>query len=49
MGGINLNITTSSIGKGHEVILGEAKKTLWGIFLFFTLCILFVESFVSRK
>ncbi|MDE2215590.1 MAG: BatA domain-containing protein [Planctomycetota bacterium] len=49
MSGINLTITTSRVGEGREVLLGEAKKTLWGTFLFLTLCILFVESFVSRK
>ena len=46
MGGINLTITTSPVS---EVLMGEAKKTLWGTLLFLTLGILFVESFVSRK
>ncbi|MBM4065070.1 MAG: VWA domain-containing protein [Planctomycetes bacterium] len=49
MGGINLTITTSPVTEGSEVLMGEAKKTLWGTLLFLTLCILFVESFVSRK
>ncbi|GAN34435.1 MAG: VWA domain-containing protein [Candidatus Brocadia sp. AMX2] len=49
MGGTNLTITTSHIGEAHDVLLGEAKKTLWGLILFLTLCILFIESFVSRK
>ncbi|HHT9129709.1 MAG TPA: BatA domain-containing protein [Candidatus Brocadiaceae bacterium] len=49
MGGINLTITTAHVGEGREVLLGEAKKTLWGTLLFLTLCILLVESFVSRK
>ncbi|MBI5677655.1 MAG: VWA domain-containing protein [Planctomycetes bacterium] len=49
MGGINLTITTSPVSEGSEVLMGEAKKTLWGTLLFLTLCILFVESFVSRK
>lgn len=49
MGGINLTVTTSPVSEGSEVLMGEAKKTLWGTLLFFTICILFVESFVSRK
>ncbi|MEP9410676.1 MAG: BatA domain-containing protein [Candidatus Brocadia sp.] len=49
MGGTNLTITTSHVSEGHDVLLGEAKKTLWGTILFLTLCILFVESFISRK
>jgi hypothetical protein len=49
MGGVNLTITTSHIDEGRDVLLGEARKTLWGTLLFLTLCILFVESFVSRK
>jgi len=49
MGGINLTITTSPVSEGSEVLMGEAKKTLWGTLLFLTICILFVESFVSRK
>ena len=49
MGGTNLTITTSPISEGSQVLMGEAKKTLWGTLLFLTLCILFVESFVSRK
>lgn len=49
MGGTNLTITTSHIDEGHDVLLGEARKTLWGSLLFLTLCILFIESFVSRK
>lgn len=49
MGSANLTITTSHVSKGHDVILGEARKTLWGPILFLTLCILFVESFISRK
>ena len=49
MGGINLTITTSPVSEGSEVLMGEAKKTLWETLLFLTLCILFVESFVSRK
>lgn len=49
MGSTNLTMTTSHINEGYDVLLGEAKKTLWGPILFLTLCILFVESFVSRK
>ena len=49
MGDTNLTITTSHVDEGHDVLLGEAKKTLWGPILFLTLCILFIESFVSRK
>lgn len=49
MGGTNLTITTSHTGEGSDVLLGEAKKTLWGPLLFLALCILLVESFVSRK
>ena len=49
MGGTNLTITTSPVSEGSEVLMGEAKKTLWGTLLFLTICILFVESFVSRK
>ncbi|MCF6156313.1 MAG: VWA domain-containing protein [Candidatus Brocadia sp.] len=49
MGGTNLTITTSHIDEGRDVLLGEAKKTLWGPILFLTLCILFIESFISRK
>ena len=49
MGGINLTITTSPVSEGSEVLMGEAKKTLWGTLLFLTLCFLFIESFVSRK
>ncbi|GAB61793.1 MAG: VWA domain-containing protein [Candidatus Jettenia sp.] len=49
MGGINLTITTSPIDEGREVLLGEAKKTLWGSILFLAFCILVVEAFVSRK
>lgn len=49
MGGIKLTITTSSPGEGREVVLGEAKKTLWGATLFLALCILFAEAFISRK
>ncbi|MBI5796923.1 MAG: hypothetical protein HZA47_11535 [Planctomycetes bacterium] len=49
MGGTNLTITTSPVSEGSEVLMGKAKKTLWGTLLFLTLCILFVESFVSRK
>lgn len=49
MGGTSFTIATSSIGEGSEVLLGEAKKTLWGALLFLTLCIFFVESVVSRK
>lgn len=49
MGNTNFTITTSHIEKGYEVLLGEAKNTLWGIFLFFALCIVLAESFVSRK
>ncbi|NUO08103.1 MAG: VWA domain-containing protein [Candidatus Brocadia sp.] len=49
MGDTNLTITTSYTGEGHEVLMGEAKKTLWGSLLFLTLCILFIESFISRR
>jgi aerotolerance regulator-like protein/VWA domain-containing protein len=49
MGGINVTITTSRESEGREVLLGEARKTLWGTILFFTLCILCIESFISRK
>lgn len=49
MGGTNLTITTSPVGEGRDVLLGEAKKTLWGPILFLTLYILLIESFVSRK
>lgn len=49
MGGTNLTITTSPVTEGSEVLMGEAKKTLWGTLLFLILCILFAESFVSRK
>ena len=49
MGGINLTITTSPVSEGSEVLMGEAKKTLWGTLLFLALGILFVESFISRK
>ncbi|HHT9136012.1 MAG TPA: vWA domain-containing protein [Candidatus Wunengus sp. YC60] len=49
LGGVNLTITTSPVSEGSEVLMGEAKKTLWGTLLFLALCILFVESFVSRK
>lgn len=49
MGGTKLSITTSHTGEESSVLLGEAKKTLWGQLLFLTLCILFLESFISRK
>lgn len=49
MGGTNLTIATSHTGEGPDVLLGEAKKTLWGYLLFLTLCIFLVESLVSRK
>lgn len=49
MGDTNLTVTSFRVDEGHEVLLGEAKKTLWGYLLFLTLCILFVESFISRK
>ncbi len=49
MGNTNLTITSFRVDEEHEVLLGEAKKTLWGPLLFLTLCILFIESFVSRK
>jgi len=49
MGGLNLTITDSPVSEASEVLMGEAKKTLWGSILFLTLCVLFVESFVSRK
>ncbi len=49
MGGTNLTITTSRVNEGRDVLLGEARKTLWGALLFLALCILFAESFISRK
>lgn len=49
MGGTNLTITTFPISEEREVLLGGAKKTLWGTILFLTFCILVVEAFVSRK
>ncbi|HHT9127853.1 MAG TPA: BatA domain-containing protein [Candidatus Wujingus californicus] len=48
MGGINLTIT-SDINESGAVLLGEAKKTMWGTILFLTFCILIVEAFISRK
>ncbi|MEK7699797.1 MAG: BatA domain-containing protein, partial [Planctomycetota bacterium] len=41
LGGTNLTITTSPVSVSSEALMGEAKKTLWGTILFFTLCILF--------
>jgi hypothetical protein len=49
MGGTNLTITTSPTRGGSEVLMGEAKKTLWGTILLAALCIFFIESFISRK
>lgn len=49
MGGTTLTFTTSPLGGGREVLLGEAKKNLWGTLLFLSISILFVESFISRK
>lgn len=49
MGDTKLSITAAHPGKESSVLLGEAKKTLWGHLLFLTLCILFLESFISRK
>ncbi|MGQ3684857.1 MAG: BatA domain-containing protein [Candidatus Loosdrechtia sp.] len=49
MGGVKLTIATSHIGEGREVLMGEAKKTLWGTLLLLAFCILFAESFISRK
>lgn len=49
MGGTNFSIATAHKGEESDVLFGEAKKTLWGHFLLFTLFILFIESFISRK
>ncbi len=49
MGGTHLTITTSSTAGGSEVLMGEAKKTLWGMILLCALSIFFIESFISRK
>lgn len=49
MGGTQLSITTSRLEKESHVLLGEATKTLWGQLLLLTFCILFIESFISRK
>ncbi len=49
MGGTNLTIASSQAGKGRDVLVGEAKKTLWGAILFFALCVFFIESFISRR
>lgn len=49
MGGTNLTVTTSPARGGSEVLMGEAKKTLWGMILLAALCIFFIESFISRK
>lgn len=49
MGGTNLTVTASSTHGGSEVLMGEAKKTLWGAILLATFCIFFIESFISRK
>ncbi len=49
MGGTNLTVTTSPSRGGSEVLMGEAKRTLWGTILLATLCIFFIESFISRK
>lgn len=49
MGGTKLTIATSHIGEGREVLMGEAKKTLWGTLLLLAFCILFAEAFISRK
>lgn len=49
MGGTKLSMTAVRVSKESDVLLGETKKTFWGYLLFLTFCILFVESFVSRK
>jgi len=49
LAGTNLTITSSPVSMGGDALMGEAKMTLWGTILFFTLCILFAESLISRK
>jgi len=49
MGGTNVTFTTSPLSEGREVIMGEAKKTLWGAVLFLAVCIFLIESFISKK
>ncbi|MCF6157884.1 MAG: VWA domain-containing protein [wastewater metagenome] len=49
MGGVKYTITTSHGNERREVLLGEARKTLWGALLFLAFCVFFVEAFISRK
>ncbi|MDR4508656.1 MAG: VWA domain-containing protein [Candidatus Brocadiaceae bacterium] len=49
MGDINFTLTASHRDEERTVLMGDAKKTLWGLFLFFILCMLVAESYISRK
>jgi len=49
MGETNVTIRSFRSGERREVVTGEAKKTLWGIFLLLVFGLLVAESFISRK